>query len=283
MVLADLGAEVIKVERPGERRSDARLGAAVRRRRVDLLPVRQPRQALGDRRPARSPRAARSRGASRERADVVVENFLPGGAERLGLGADELRRGAARRSSTARMRRLPARRRRRPHRPGFDFAIQGEAGIMSITGEPDGEPMKVGRRDRRHHDGHVRPRSACWPRCARSRAAGPAGTCAMSLFDAQLAWLAQPRRPSTSSAGEEPERLGNAHPSIVPYETLPGAATATSSSRSAPTGSSGASAPRPGSRRLAADPRFATNPRPRAPPRWRWSPCCTEAIAQRDA
>src|SRR5439155_15215178 len=75
-------------------------------------------------------------------ADVVVENFRPGGADRLGLGYADLR---------ARNERLvycsitgfgSARQPR--ERAGYDFVVQAESGLMSITGEPDGQPTKVG-------------------------------------------------------------------------------------------------------------------------------------------
>ena len=143
MVLADLGADVIKVERPGRRRRDARLGAAVRRRRVRLLPRGEPRQAqLRDR-----PQDARGRGGWRcelvARADVVIENFKRGTAARMGLGRDDV---AARnpRVVYCSITGLRLDRARRPGGRGYDFVAQAESGIMSITGEPDGEPMKVG-------------------------------------------------------------------------------------------------------------------------------------------
>ena len=76
------------------------------------------------------------------RADVVLENFIPGGAERMGLGYEELR---ARRPSLVYCS-ISGYPDDGPDagRPGFDFAIQGEGGIMSITGDADGDPMKVG-------------------------------------------------------------------------------------------------------------------------------------------
>jgi crotonobetainyl-CoA:carnitine CoA-transferase CaiB-like acyl-CoA transferase len=75
-------------------------------------------------------------------ADVVIENFRSGGAERLGLGFEQLR---------ALNPRLVycsitgfGSEREPPDRPGYDFVVQAESGLMAITGEPDGEPTKVG-------------------------------------------------------------------------------------------------------------------------------------------
>ena len=75
------------------------------------------------------------------RADVVIENFRPGGAARLGLDYEAVRkRGPV--SSTARS--AASVRANRVTGAGYDFTVQAESGLMAITGEPDGEPMKVG-------------------------------------------------------------------------------------------------------------------------------------------
>ena len=186
MVLADLGADVVKVERPGSGRSDAKLGAALPRGRVRLLPVREPRQALGHDRPRR-PGGRRGRDAARPAGRRGARELPPGrrGPPRPGL------RGALGREPEARLhldRRLSARR-RDAHRPGFDFAIQGEAGGMSITGEPDGPPLKVGVAVADITTGMF----ATIGTLAALRDAELTGRghhVQVSLFDSQLAWLA---------------------------------------------------------------------------------------------
>ena len=117
------------------------------------------------------------------------------------------------------------------HRPGFDFAIQAEAGGMSITGEPDGPPLKVGVAIADITTGMF----ASIGTLAALRDAERTGQghhVQVSLFDSQLAWLAN-RGSDWLVGGEEPHRLGNAHPAIVPYEAFADAATVTSSSPSA--------------------------------------------------
>ncbi len=104
-------------------------------------------------------------------------------------------------------------------RPGYDFLMQGLGGIMSMQGEPDGEPIKVAVAISDIVAGlFAELRRA--GRAARARAQpGAAASCEVSLLDAQVAWLAN-RAGDWLIAGIEPQRLGNAHPSIVPYETF---------------------------------------------------------------
>ena len=105
------------------------------------------------------------------------------------------------------------------HRPGFDFAIQAEAGGMSITGEADGPPLKVGVAIADITTGMF----ATIGTLAALRDADLSGRghhVQVSLYDSQLAWLAN-RGSDWLVGGEEPHRLGNAHPAIVPYEAFP--------------------------------------------------------------
>ena len=215
MVLADLGADVVKVERPGSGRPDARLGPALPRGRVRLLPVREPRQALGHGRPRR-PRGRRGRRAPRARRRRRDRELPP----RRRRPPRPRLRGALGRAAEARLHSIAG---YSPesvdaHRPGFDFAIQGEAGGMSITGEPDGPPLKVGVAIADITTGMF----ATIGTLAALRDAEPTGRghhVQVSLFDSQLAWLAN-RGSDWLVGGEEPQRLGNAHPAIVPYEAF---------------------------------------------------------------
>ena len=104
-------------------------------------------------------------------------------------------------------------------RPGYDFLMQGLGGIMSITGEPDGEPMKVAVAISDIVAGLFAELGGAGGAGRARRAAARGRSCEVSLLDAQVAWLAN-RAGDWLISGIEPQRLGNAHPSIVPYETF---------------------------------------------------------------
>jgi crotonobetainyl-CoA:carnitine CoA-transferase CaiB-like acyl-CoA transferase len=215
MILADLGADVIKVERPGSGDPTRAWGPPFRDgESAYYLCVNRGKRSvtidLGD--PAGVEVAKRLAHG----ADIVLESFLPGGADRLGLGYASVSAtrpqvvytsiaGYSPESADA-------------HRPGFDFAIQAEAGGMSITGEADGPPLKVGVAIADITTGMF----ASIGTLAALRDAERSGQgrhVQVSLFDSQLAWLAN-RGSDWLVGGEEPHRLGNAHPAIVPYEAF---------------------------------------------------------------
>jgi formyl-CoA transferase len=215
MMLADLGADVIKVERPGGGDPTRSWGppfvgeestyflSTNRGKRSICVDIQEPEGVAVVRRLAK-------------RADIVIENFLPGAADRLGLGYEALRE--------ARPSLVYCSIAGYPHdgpdaaRPGFDFAIQGEGGVMSITGDPDGDPMKVGVAIADITAG-IYSTVGVLAALREAEVTGHGRHVQVSLFDAQLAWLAN-RASDFLVAGETPERLGNAHPAIVPYESF---------------------------------------------------------------
>jgi crotonobetainyl-CoA:carnitine CoA-transferase CaiB-like acyl-CoA transferase len=215
MMLADLGADVVKIERPGIGDQSRHWGppfvagestyfmASNRGKRSVAVDVADERGLAVIHRLAAS-------------ADVIVENFVPGAAARLGLDRASLvgdRPAVVYCSISGYPADSPD-----AHRPGYDFAIQGDAGIMSVTGEPDGEPMKVGVAIADLTTGMFAA-SGILAALVEARATGRAPAVSVSLFDAHLAWLAN-RATEVLIAGVEPERFGNAHPSLVPYETF---------------------------------------------------------------
>ena len=216
MALADMGADIIKVENPKGGDITRAWGppwagdestyymSANRGKRSIAIDLRDP---------------AGIEVATRLAAtcDVVIENFIPGGAERMGLGYDALRAGHPELVYCS----ISGYPHDSPEAalPGFDFAIQAEGGIMSITGAEDGAPMKVGVAIADITSGMFAAMGILAALCA-VRAGEPGRHVQVSLFDSQLAWLAN-RGTEASIAGWEPERFGNAHPSIVPYETFP--------------------------------------------------------------
>ena len=149
-------------------------------------------------------------------ADVVIENFLPHAGERFGLDAASLRT-ANPAIVHCSIRGYPT---GHPEaaKPGYDFLMQGIGGIMSITGEPDGDPMKVAVAISDIVAG-LFASSAILAALLRRTRTGEGATLEVSLLDAQVAWLAN-RGGDWLIGGIEPVRLGNAHPSIVPYETF---------------------------------------------------------------
>jgi len=215
MILADLGADVIKVERPGSGDPTRAWGPPFRNGESAyyLCVNRGKRSVAIDLSDPAGVEVARRLALG---ADIVLESFLPGGADRLGLGYGAVAAerpqvvytsiaGYAPESPDA-------------HRPGFDFAIQAEAGGMSITGEADGPPLKVGVAIADITTGMF----ASIGTLAALRDAERTGRgrhVQVSLFDSQLAWLAN-RGSDWLVGGEEPHRLGNAHPAIVPYEAF---------------------------------------------------------------
>lgn len=149
-------------------------------------------------------------------ADVLVENFLPDSAERLGLTWEAIHdrfpklivasvRGFA--SD------VPACR-----RPGYDFILQAESGLMAITGEVDGAPMKTGVAIVDVIAGLYLANGIQAAMLHRERT-GEALHVEVPLMEAALASLVNVAS-ETLMTGEPPKRLGNAHPHIVPYQTF---------------------------------------------------------------
>lgn len=152
-----------------------------------------------------------------ERADIVVENFRPGTLDRLGFGYDACR---------ARNPRLvyasvsgygvtgPE-----ATRPGYDLIAQGEGGVMSLTGESLGAPMKAGVSQADIVAGMWTLSGILAALVARA-SSGHGQRVDASLLDGQLGLLTY-YTANYWSAGEPPERLGNRHPNLTPYGTFP--------------------------------------------------------------
>lgn len=150
-------------------------------------------------------------------ADVLVENFLPDSAERLGLTWPKLHKANPKLILASIRGFAPDVKASR--RAGYDFIMQAESGWMSITGEADGRPMKIG-------VALVDVLAALY--CANGIQAallhrertGEAIQVQVPLMEAALAGLVNVGS-GTLMTGRAPERYGNAHPQIVPYQTFP--------------------------------------------------------------
>ena len=209
MVLADLGADVIKIERPG--------GGDETRGWGPPFAGGEAAYYLSVNRSKRSCALDLSQDEGRAlalelcaAADVVIENFKLGGAERLGVGYEAVRERNPRvvycSITGFGSERRPA------GRPGYDFVAQAETGLMSITGPEDGSPYKVG--------------VALVDVLAGLHAAaailgalhgGEGAHIEVPLLDSGLAGLVNVAQ-NALVTGREPERHGNAHPNIVPYQ-----------------------------------------------------------------
>lgn len=215
MVLGDLGADVIKVERPGEGDETRGWGPPFADgESAYFLSVNRNKRsiALDLSRPEHREAALRLIQSS----DVVVQNFRPGTMERLGLGFDTI----IARNPRAVVCSISGFGLDGPDRdrPGYDFVVQGMGGVMSITGEPDGPPEKVGVAIADITTGLFAV-IAIQAALARVRETGRGEHVHVSLFGAQVAWLAN-QASNWLVGGVEPHRMGNAHPNIVPYQVF---------------------------------------------------------------
>jgi crotonobetainyl-CoA:carnitine CoA-transferase CaiB-like acyl-CoA transferase len=216
--LGDLGADVIKVERGGrdghgddtrtwgppfvEQGSTYYLGLN-RNKRSIALDLAEPADAALARRLA-------------DRADVLVESFRPGTIDRLGLGYDEIAAtnpGVVYCSISAFGSGEQAAR-----LPGYDLLLQAMSGLMSVTGEPDGRPLKVGAALIDMICGLYATTGVLAALHARGQS-GRGQHVEVSLMDSALASLLN-QASAHLLAGVIPGRLGNRHPSIAPYETF---------------------------------------------------------------
>ncbi|MEJ5300122.1 MAG: CaiB/BaiF CoA-transferase family protein [Thermodesulforhabdaceae bacterium] len=213
MMLGDLGADVIKVERPGEGDETREWGPpdAAGESAYYLCVNRNKRDITVD---LKTPEGREIIKKLAARSDILVENYKVGTLARLGLGYEDIRKinpGIIYCSITGFGQYGPYK-----DRPGYDFIIQGMGGIMSITGDPDGPPMKVGVAIVDITAGLFACSSILAALYHREKT-GVGQYIDISLLDAVVAWLANVGSNYLIS-GELPKRYGNAHPNIVPYE-----------------------------------------------------------------
>src|SRR5688572_5038581 len=215
MILGDLGADVIKVERPGSGDETRGWGPPFAEgESAYYLAINRNKRSLALDLARADHREAARRLVSR--AHVLVENFRPRTMERLGLGYDDARALNPRlvyASITGFGLDGPAR-----DEPGYDFVAQARGGIMSITGEPDGDPQKVGVAIADITTGLFSAISIL-AALRHAEATGEGQRVHTSLLASQAAWLAN-QASNFLVGGMEPTRMGNAHPNIVPYQVF---------------------------------------------------------------
>ena len=224
-LLADLGAEVIKIERPG--RGDDTRGwgppfltdadnaptdaayflAANRNKKSVAIDIANPEGAALIRQLA-------------EKSDVLIENFKVGGLTKYGLDYNAIAQINPRLVYCS----ISGFGQTGPYadRPGYDYMIQAAGGLMSVTGQPDGapgaEPMKVGVAVADLFSG-MYASSAILAALRHAERTGEGQHVDVSLYDCQIAMLAN-QAASYLVTGIAPQRLGNAHPNIAPYQVF---------------------------------------------------------------
>jgi crotonobetainyl-CoA:carnitine CoA-transferase CaiB-like acyl-CoA transferase len=212
MTLADLGADVIKVEHPrgGDETRSWGPPYAGGEAAYFLSVNRSKRSVALDLKDADGRELALR---LCERADVVIENFRAGGAMRLGLDYEAVR---TRRPDVVYCTISGFGSREPRDRPAYDFVLQAESGLMSVTGEPDGEPTKVGVALIDVLTG-LNAAAAILAALHRRDRTGEGELIEVALLDSAFASLVNVAQ-NALVTGEEPARYGNAHASIVPYE-----------------------------------------------------------------
>lgn len=221
-MLADLGADVIKIENPvkgddtrqwgppfmtgtdGENLGAAYFHCTNRGKRSVAADFRNPEDLAFVQRLA-------------AHSDVLIENFKLGGLKQFGLDYDSLKKinpklvycsitGFGHTGPKASL-------------PGYDYIIQGMSGFMSVTGEPDGSPMKAGVAIADLFTG-IYSVTAIQAALINVMKTGNGQHVDMSLLDSQAAVLAN-QNMNFLATGTSPGRLGNSHPNITPYEVIP--------------------------------------------------------------
>jgi crotonobetainyl-CoA:carnitine CoA-transferase CaiB-like acyl-CoA transferase len=215
MLLADLGADVVKVEPPEGDESRAWgppwWGDPADRRSAYFAAVnRNKRSVVLD---LRTDSGRADLGRLLERADLLIHNYRPATAARLRLEPDALRARHPR-LLVASVGGFPG---ADADRPAYDLLAQAVSGLMAVTGEPDGPPMKVGVALLDLLAGLECAVGALALLVGRGRT--PAGSVQVSLVEAGVAGLTNVLA-NQLATGTEPGRHGNAHPNIVPYQSF---------------------------------------------------------------
>jgi len=214
MSLGDMGADVIKVEEPGKGDDTRGWPPFAGGEATYFMSVNRNKKSLTLNMKAPEGQAILRRLIAK--ADVVIENFRPGTMERLGFGYDALRKlnprliycsisgfGESGPESS---------------RPGYDLIVQGESGVMDLTGFPDGPPVKVGNSIGDLVAGMAAAQGVTLALLGRSKT-GKGQKVEIGMLDVMASLLTY-QAGLYWNAGGRPARRGNQHPSIVPYEVF---------------------------------------------------------------
>lgn len=225
MQLADMGARVIKIEQPGKGDDTRAWGPPfVQGESAYFLSINRNKESLTL--DLKSPEAIRVLEPLLAKADVLVENFRPGTMSRLGSRTDPGHSGSLGYEQLAQ--RFPrliycsisgfGQTGPRRAEPGYDAVVQAEGGLMSITGAADGPPFRLGVAISDIVTGMFAAQGVAFALLARERT-GRGQLVDVGMLDATAALLTY-QAGIHFATGATPGRMGNRHPTIVPYETF---------------------------------------------------------------
>jgi crotonobetainyl-CoA:carnitine CoA-transferase CaiB-like acyl-CoA transferase len=214
MSLGDMGAEVIKIEEPGKGDDTRGWPPFAGGEATYFLSVNRNKKSL-----TLNLKAPEGQDILRKliaRSDVVLENFRPGTMDRLGFGYEALRKENPRLVYCA----ISGFGESGPEasRPGYDLIVQGESGVMDLTGFPDGPPVKVGNSVADLVSGMAAAQGVTLALLARERT-GRGQKVEIGMLDVMASLLTY-QAGLYWNGGGRPARRGNQHPSIVPYEVF---------------------------------------------------------------
>ncbi len=214
MMLGDMGAEVLKIEEPAHGDDTRAWGPYLHEQSSFYFQLNRSKKSVAlDLKTPAGAAALRELVAS---ADVLIENFRPGSLSQLGFGYTDIAAANPRLvycSITGYGQTGPC-----AQLPGYDAVIQGEAGIMDMTGFPGGEPTRVGVAITDYLAGLYAMQGILLALYER-KASGLGQHVDVALFDAMLSVMRLPAAVLLST-GHTPTRVGNDHLSIAPYEPL---------------------------------------------------------------
>jgi crotonobetainyl-CoA:carnitine CoA-transferase CaiB-like acyl-CoA transferase len=213
MLLADMGAEVIKIEPPPSGDDSRQWGPPfIGGISTYFLSVNRNKKSLGLN--LKTPEGRQILSKLIDRADVLIENFRPGVLDKLGFGYEAVSKANPKVvycSISGFGQTGPYR-----DRPGYDVIAQGESGMMDLTGYPDGPPTKLGASLADVVAGLYAVQGICLALLARHKT-GKGQQVDISLLDGMVSTLTY-QALIYLSTGRSPKRMGSRHPSIVPYE-----------------------------------------------------------------
>lgn len=215
MLLGDLGAEIIKIEEPRSGDESRTYGPPfISGESAYFLSVNRNKKSCAIN--LKTPEGIALIKDLALKSDVLIENFRPGTLEKFGLQYEDLKKLNPKLIYCA----ITGFGQTGPdsHRPGYDLIIQGESGIMDITGDPKGPPTKVGTSIADLMTGQFASQGVLAALVERSKT-GIGRRVEVAMYDC-LASLLTFNAGGYFATGNVPKRKGNSHPSIVPYETF---------------------------------------------------------------